>query len=105
MSTSFRAAHFGRVLAIAGAVLAAIVPATAADAAGVTAGGFTTGARVASASLPAGATTTITVGVTASTDRSALVDVEIYDGAGRKVAQRFWDAQRFSAGVVGTYSL
>ena len=37
--------------------------------------------------------------VTAATTRQALVDVEVYDAAGRKVFQRYWDDQSFTAGV------
>ena len=43
-----------------------------------------------------GATVTISIPVTASTTRTALVDVEVYDGAGRKAYQTYWDAQSFT---------
>jgi hypothetical protein len=45
------------------------------------------------------------VGVTASTTRAALVDIEIYDAVGGQMLQRFWDAQQFSAGVARSYSV
>ena len=40
--------------------------------------------------------------MTASRSTSALVDVEIYDPAGRRVARRSWDRLAFSANHVRT---
>jgi hypothetical protein len=106
MSTSNRPWLLGRILAVAVALIAVALPALPvqhAAAAQVTAGGFTTSASAAPSSVTRGATTTVTVSVTAATTRAALVDLEVYDGAGRQVLQRFWDAQQFTAGVARTY--
>jgi hypothetical protein len=92
-----------RALVVLGLLATLLVPANPAAAATVSAGGFTTGASPVS--VRRGTNATITVAVTASTARAALVDVEVYDGAGRQVAQRFWDSQQFSAGTARSFAL
>ncbi len=47
----------------------------------------------------------LTVRVTAATTRGALVDLEVYDTAGRKAFQQYWDAQSFTAGVSRDFSV
>src|SRR6266851_4514812 len=60
---------------------------------------FTTGARVASASVVRGGTAAITASVTSrTTATSASVDIEIYDANGAKVFERAYDGERFAAG-------
>ena len=60
---------------------------------------FTTGARVASASVVRGGTAAITASVTSrTTATSASVDIEIYDANGAKVFERAYDNERFAAG-------
>ena len=70
----------------------------------VTAGGFTTSASASPAEVRRGSTVSITVSVTASSDRHGLVDVEIYDGGGRKVFQRWWDTETFPASEARTFT-
>ena len=94
-----------RALVVLGLLSALAAPARHAAAAPVTSGGFSTTGSVSAASIPRGTTATVRVGVTASTSRAALVDVEIYDTAGRKVVQQFWDSQQFSAGVARSYAM
>jgi hypothetical protein len=65
---------------------------------------FATGARVSAASVKAGQAVTITASVTATRATSALVDIEVYDAAGKKVHQRFYDNQAFGAGVKRTFT-
>jgi hypothetical protein len=87
------------------ALIAAIgLPVDHVAAAQVTGGGFTSDAVASRATVRRGRSVTITIPVTASTDRSALVDVEIYDAAGRKAFQQAWDDQTFDAGIVRTYT-
>ena len=92
---------------LVGALLATVLiaPAMPAAAARVTAGGFTTSGRVSTASVRGGLPVKITVAVSTPTARSALVDVEVYDSAGRKVQQQVWDSQRFAAGVTRSFQL
>jgi autotransporter family porin len=92
-----------RLLAIALLLAAVVVPTRTAAAATATGGGFTTSASASPAEVAPGTSVRLTVRVTASTARSALVDVEVYDGAGQKVYQRFWDAQSFSADITRTF--
>ena len=94
-----------RIIALAAVLVATAVPVDHAGAARQTAGGFTTSARLSSSSVTRGAPVTITARVTASTDRTALVDVEVYDGAGRQVAQQYWGGQTFTAGAVRSFPL
>ena len=94
-----------RTLAILAVVLSLASPARDAAAATQTHGGFTTSARVASAQVPRGGTAMITASVTAASNRSALVDVEVHDANGNRVAQHYWDAERFTAGAARTYTL
>ena len=94
-----------RIIALAAVLVAVGVPVEHAGAARQTAGGFTTSARLSSTTVVRGGAVTITGRVTASTDRTALVDVEVYDAAGRRVAQQFWSGQQFMAGTVRSYPL
>jgi hypothetical protein len=93
-----------RTLPAVALLAAVIVPAQTASADTVSAGGFTTSATATPAEVGGGTTVRLTVRVTASTTRSALVDVEVYDAAGRKSYQRFWDNRSFSAGVTRSFS-
>ena len=82
----------------------AVLPATKATAAPVTAGGFTTSASAAPTEVRRGSTVSLAVSVTASTNRQALVDVEVYDGTGRQVFQHWWDAETFAAFQARTFT-
>jgi hypothetical protein len=93
-----------RLLASAALLAVIAVPARTADAATVTGGGFTTSASASPSQVPRGTTVQLTPRVTASTARAALVDVEVYDAAGHKAFQRYWDAQSFIPGVARTYA-
>lgn len=70
----------------------------ATDAATLSSGGFTTSAS-APASVARGATITMTASVTSTTAGNALVDVEVYNAAGTKAYQQFFDNQAFSANL------
>ena len=63
-----------------------------------TSNGWTTTAAVNGAQVARGGVVTVTVTVTSSTARSALVDLEIYNGS-TKAFQQFWDAQSFTPNV------
>jgi autotransporter family porin len=93
------------IIAAAAAVAAVAIPMQVAVAAPVSAGGFTTGAVVSADPVAAGTAVTITASVTATTNRAALVDVEVYDTAGHKLAQRFWDNRSFVAGRTRTFRM
>jgi hypothetical protein len=56
-------------------------------------------------SVSPGSTAKITVNVTSSVARSALVDVEVYGSDGRRVAQFVFDGQAFAAGGTKTYPI
>ena len=75
-----------------------------AAAAPLTSNGFTTSVRMSAAQFPPGATVTATATVTAQRSRHALVDLEVYDPTGRRVLQRFWDRQRFTAGAARSFA-
>src|SRR4051794_4094217 len=94
-----------RALAAAALLAAVAIPAERAAAARVSSGGFSTNATVAPNPVGAGSAVTITAGVTATTGRSGLVDVEVYDQAGHKLAQRYWDGQSFPAGTTRGFQL
>jgi hypothetical protein len=68
------------------------------DAAEVVAAGFTTSGKVDRAEATVGQSVAVTASVKSDTTRRALIDVEIYDRTGRKVFQKFWDNQSFTAG-------
>jgi hypothetical protein len=67
--------------------------------------GLTTTASASPSSVRAGAQTTITVQVTSTTSRSALVDVEVYAPNGTRVFQRYYDNQSFVGGVGRAFSV
>ena len=54
---------------------------------------------VSAGSVKVGQAATITASVTANRATTGLVDIEVYDSAGNKVYQRFYDNQTFTAGV------
>jgi autotransporter family porin len=85
------------------AVLLAVV-ATAGPGGGlVAAASFTTTAS-APASVAAGGSIAINLAVTSASAISALVDLEVYNAAGAKVHQQWWDNQAFAAGQRRTYA-
>jgi hypothetical protein len=94
-----------RTLVVVGLILALVAPPQIAAAARVTAGGFTSSGRVSASSVAPGAAVTITASVSSSTARSVLIDVEVFDGAGRKVLQKVWDAQPFQVGVSRSFQV
>jgi hypothetical protein len=65
---------------------------------------FSTTANVASATASVGKPDTITVVVNSTIAVSALVDVEVYDTSGNKVAQQTYDNQAFGAGETKSYT-
>jgi hypothetical protein len=104
MPNANRPSRRRRWLAAAGLVAAVAVPVQHAAAAPVTAGGFTSNVRPSTSQVVRGASVTLRVDVTAASARSALVDIEVYDTAGRKAFQRYWDGQSFRAGVRRTFT-
>jgi len=56
------------------------------------------------AQVSRGASTSITASVRSATARSVLVDIEVYDPAGHKVFQNWYDDQTFGAGQTRTYT-
>jgi hypothetical protein len=81
------------------APVALALESSVAVAAEATSGGFTTSARTSPATVTAGETVSVVAAVEASSNRRALVDVEIYDSSGNKVFQRYWDGRWFQEGV------
>jgi endoglucanase len=67
--------------------------------------GLTTSAAVSSTTLVPGATETITASVRSDTSRIVLVDIEVYTPAGKRIAQRFFDKQSFTAGVSRNFTM
>jgi autotransporter family porin len=86
---------------VSGLLLASPAPAAAGS---ITSNGFTTSASAPSSTVVVGQPVGINVWVKSIANRSALVDVEIYDGSGQKVFQRYWDSQTFTAGVTREFS-
>jgi hypothetical protein len=66
--------------------------------------GWTTSVSASPASVSRGSAVRLQARVLSTTSRSALVDVEVYNPAGTRVFQRFYDNQAFSAGVARTFS-
>lgn len=66
---------------------------------------FSSSASASPSSVPAGQSTAITAGVTCTGGSlsSGIVDVEVYDAAGTKVGQQFWEGQSFAAGDQKSY--
>ena len=92
------------LVALVAALLGVAVPASPASAAPSTSGGFTTSASVTPGSVVSGAGVRLGVTVTAASTRNALVDVEVFDSAGRKLFQRYWDNRSLTAGVARTFN-
>ncbi len=67
------------------------------------AAGWTSRATASAARVRAGTTVSVSAIVRRSAAGHALVDVEVYDGHGRKVFQRWFDRQAFRAGVARTF--
>jgi len=99
----FRIRHAVVAIGLLGLTATLGLPVDRAAAARVTGGGFTSDASAAPTTVGRGSPVTISIPVTASTNRTALVDVEVYDSAGRKAYQTYWDSQSFTAGVPRTY--
>src|SRR3954447_15656227 len=104
MSTTTRPFRIRHAVVAIGLFAATGFPLAHVAAAPLAGGGFTTTANASPGAVPRGSTTTISVPVTSGAPRTALVDVEVYDSAGRKVLQRYWDGQSFSANVARTYT-
>lgn len=64
---------------------------------------WSTSASMAKPTVNRGDTQSITATARASQSRSALVDIEVYDGSGNKVWQSYQDNVAFSAGVTRTF--
>ena len=86
------------LLLILTAVGTIAVPSQPAAADRITANGWTTSGGTYRVNVAPGSSITIIVDVTAATSQRALIDVEVYDAQGRRVLQRFWDGQAFTAG-------
>jgi autotransporter family porin len=74
------------------------------DAVQVVSGGFTTSASIDPTGAITGQRVTVTVAVKSDRRTRALVDVEIYDPAGGKVFQQYWDNQLLKPGVQRQFS-
>jgi hypothetical protein len=59
---------------------------------------------VSPATATSGQRVALEIDVVSDQDRRALVDVEIYDPAGRKVFQKWWDQQDLSANVTRSFT-
>jgi hypothetical protein len=70
-----------------------------------TAGGFTTHVTLTTPSPGQVGRTITNILVTSETARTALVDVEIHDKSGRKLMQRSFDQQSFTAGERRAYTV
>jgi hypothetical protein len=65
---------------------------------------FTSSAGVSPTSVTRPGNATITASVKSATATSVLIDVEVYNAAGSRVFQQFWDNQAFTAGQTRTFS-
>ncbi len=83
---------------VSGLLAGGLLVAPAGQATPLTSGGYTTNAT-APGSVARGTGITVTASVTAAAAATALVDVEIYDGAWTKVHQQVFDNQVFAAGA------
>jgi hypothetical protein len=86
------------VLGLLAALALALLPASRAGAAPVSANGWTTEVRAGTTELRPGGAARFEVRVKAEVSQQALVDVEVYDVNWRLVHQRFWSNQPFTAG-------
>jgi hypothetical protein len=93
----------GGTVALVALVLAATVSFIGRGSPASAANGFTSSATVGSTMPAPGTALPVNVTVTSTTNRQALVDVEIYRGS-TKVFQQWWDAQSFTANVARTFS-
>ena len=95
-------------IAVGAALLAIAVPVAmmepAADAAQVTAAGFTTSGTAKPAPATVGQDVAVSLSVRSAAAQSVLIDIEVYDRSGRKVFQRAWDTQQFTAGQTRSFS-
>src|SRR4051812_13301692 len=85
------------MLAVGLVATTTVSPSQAASA--LSAGGWTTTVSVSPTAATRGAALTVTVRVTSTTARSALIDLEVYSAAGTRMHQRVWDQQSFGAGT------
>jgi len=67
-------------------------------------GSFTTSASVSPASVAAGSSEGITATVKSNAATTVLVDLEVYDAGGRRVFQKAWDNQAFSANKARSFT-
>jgi hypothetical protein len=65
---------------------------------------FTSSASASPQGVARGTSVAMTVSVNSTTATNTLIDLEVYDGAGVKVFQQWWDGQSFAAGQTRTYS-
>jgi hypothetical protein len=66
---------------------------------------YSTHATTSPASVPRGSIIWIEASVTSGTASTALIDLEIYDSAGYKVFEHFWDNQPLAAGRPRAYKV
>jgi hypothetical protein len=66
---------------------------------------YTSSATVSPSGVARGSAVSIVARVTSATASNALVDVEVYDPAGSKVFQQFFDNQTFAAGQQRQYTV
>jgi hypothetical protein len=92
------------VTLLVGALLAVAVPRRGDSVAAFSAGGWSTSARTSSAQVAPGGAIEIEVAVEATRNRRALVDLEIYDQADRRVFQKVWDNQQFRSGTPRSFT-
>jgi hypothetical protein len=65
---------------------------------------YTSTATAPTTVVTAGSSVNLSASVTSATADTSLVDMEVYDTAGRKIFQKFWDSQTFAAGQTRSYS-
>jgi hypothetical protein len=65
---------------------------------------FTTSATTSPGTVARGGTETLSITVRSATSLNALIDLEVYDAAGNKRFQQFWDAQSFTAGQTRNFT-
>jgi len=75
------------------------------QAAPLTSGGFTTNATVTPSSVAPGQNVSVVAQITSAAASTALVDVEIYNPAGTKAHQVWFDNQTFTAGQQRSYTV
>lgn len=66
--------------------------------------GFTTSSVISPTTVTRPGAASISTSVKSATATSALIDVEIYNAAGTRVFQQFWDNQSFSAGQTHSFN-